>query len=424
MPAAAQDASRRRTVSPPAIVAGIGGLYVAQSVVGGLTWTGLPAVLRDHGLRLDSVGLVSLVALPWALKFLWAPAVERYRLPRCGASRSGIIIAAGGLVCILGLGIVGLVGPLSLMPLFVVLTVVAFAAATVDIACDGHAVEKLARRYHGWGNAAQVGGAYLGSAIGGGLFLVLVAAFGWLAAAWTMAAFLLLLGLPFFLAVDRSGTAQPRTHVPSLGQALGRRAIRRGLLVAALYVAAQKTGLVMLGPYLVDAGLSLATIGYLNGAGSLLIGVAAALAGGGLVRAFGARAVLLAALAFQAIALFLLAAGGWLFAMSGTLLVVVALASSSVILPLGFVALYAQFMAWSDPRQGGIDFTLFQSADALVSMSGGVAAGYAAEHLGYGTFFSGAGLIALAVVPAIAVLMPRKAGHEAGILGAPMGKQA
>jgi MFS transporter, putative signal transducer len=88
---------------------------------------------------------------------------------------------------------------------------------------------------------------------------------------------------------------------------------------------------------------------------------------------------------------------------------------------LGFVALYAQFMHWSDPRQGGVDFTLFQSMDALVSMAGGVAAGYAAQHLGYGVFFAGASLIALAALPAIAILTGRPASPAGAAAAAPEG---
>ncbi|TIW19676.1 MAG: MFS transporter, partial [Mesorhizobium sp.] len=56
------SASNRAASSPAAIVAAIGGLYVAQSVIGGITWTGLPAVMRDQGLPLDRIGLLTLIA--------------------------------------------------------------------------------------------------------------------------------------------------------------------------------------------------------------------------------------------------------------------------------------------------------------------------------------------------------------------------
>lgn len=392
--------------SPLAVFLAIGGLYVAQSVIGGITWTALPAVLRDQGMALDQIGLLSLIALPWALKFLWSPAVERFRLPPTGRNRSGTIVLAGGLVSIAGLLVVGAVGTAALMPLLACLTLVAFAAATVDIACDGFAVQSLAKENHGWGNAAQVGGAYLGSAIGAGLFLVLVDASGWRIAVWAMAALLLLLGLPFLLSAK--APSETREHVPSLRAAWRRPEIRRGLAAAAIYVVAQKVGLAMLGPFLIDAGLDLATVGLVNGVGSMFVGVAAALLGGALVKSWGMRNVLIAALILQAASLFFFAAFHVQGGMSTTVLVAVAVASSSGVLALGFVALYAQFMRWSDPRQAGIDFTLFQCMDTLVSMAGGVLAGYAAQYLGYGAYFAGAGVVALAAVPAIAMVADRR----------------
>ncbi|MCT8997234.1 MFS transporter [Chelativorans intermedius] len=396
--------------SPAVIVLAVGGLYVAQSVIGGVTWAGLPAVLRERGLALGNVGLLSLIALPWGLKFLWAPVIERFRLPPVGRDRSGEIVMWGGGLSVLGLAVVGFWGPVSLGPVLACLTVVALATATVDIACDGYAVESLPRAQHGWANAAQVGGAYLGSAIGGGLFLVLVAGLGWAPAVWALAVLLVLLGVPFLLRWRATAIATHRPHTPSLAAALRRPDIRRGVLACALYVLAHKTAMMMVGPFLIDAGFDLATVGLVNGAGTLFVGLAAALAGGALVRVCGARAVLVSALGLQAAAFFFFAARHLYPAIPASALIAVAVAGSSGIMALGFVALYAQFMHWSDPRQGGIDFTLFQSTDALVSMVGGVVSGYAAQHLGYGVFFAGAGLLAAAAIPAIALICRPGAG--------------
>lgn len=390
---------------PLAVVLTVGGLYVAQSVIGGMTWTGLAAVMRDRGLPLDSVGLLSLIALPWALKFLWSPAVERFRLPASGRNRSDIIVMTGGGICAAALVLIGLIGPESLWSVLACLTIVAFAASTVDIACDGYAVESLAKKYYGWGNAAQVGGAYLGSAIGGGLFLILVASIGWRYAAWSMALMLVLLGLPFLFHARRDNRPVARSHIPSLMSALQRPEIRRGLMATAVYVLGQKVALGMLGPFLIDAGFDLATIGLLNGLGSMFIGFTAALLGGKLVRSWGTRRVLLTALLLQAAALAVFALQGLTSSVPQPLLVTVAVVSASCLMPLGFVALYAQFMEWSDPRQGGIDFTLFQSMDALVSMIGGVGAGYVANYFGYGFFFACASIIALAALPAMGLVI-------------------
>ncbi len=385
--------------SPAVLLTGIAALYVAQSVIGGMTWTGLPAVMREAGVSLDRIGLVSLIALPWVLKFLWAPAVERYRLPVAGRDRSGSIVLVGGLVSVLGLISVGMLDASNWTGLFTILIVVAFAASTVDIACDGFAVQSLAQRHHGWANAAQVGGAYLGAALGGGLFLYLVGTSDWRLATWSMAGLVVLLGMPFLFGVVRHMPIEARHHVPSLGHALGRPLLRRGLIVAAIFVLAQKSALGMIGPFLVDKGVELTTVGILNGVGTLLIGSAAALIGGVCVRSWGIRPVLLLALALQAAALSLLAFAGWTDAIPVPVLMGVAIGSTSGIMAFGFVGLYAQFMRWSDPRQAGVDFTLFQSMDALVSLAGGVAAGYLAEALGYGVLFLGASLVALASGP-------------------------
>jgi MFS transporter (putative signal transducer) len=297
--AGSRFAVTRTLASPTAIVLAIGGLYVGQSIIGGLTFIALPSVLRDRGLPLDQIGLIYLASLPWAVKFLWAPAVERYRLPAHGKARSRSIILATSLASALGLCVVAALGPAHLVPLIAAFVLIAFAASTGDIACDGHAVETLSESHHGWGNAAQVGGAYLGSALGSGLFLVLVGYLGWGKATLAMAALLLALALPFLLSPAPPSPGQ-RTHQPSLREALRRPDMRAGLLLAAVYVTAQKWGVAMLGPFLIDSGLDLASLGLVNGMGGLVVGFACALLGGALVRFWGARAVMVLALILQA----------------------------------------------------------------------------------------------------------------------------
>src|SRR3712207_2979475 len=188
-----------------------------------------------------------------------------------GPSRSRSIVLVGGLISAAALILVGLIGPTNFIPLMAALMVIAFAASTVDIACDGHAVESLSGRYHGWGNAAQVGGAYIGAAIGSGLFLVLVARLDWSQATIIMAVMVVLLGLPFVLSPAPTPSAA-RTHQPSLKDALSRIEMRKGLALAAIYTLTQKWSLSMIGPFLVDAGLDLNSLGILNGIGGLAVG--------------------------------------------------------------------------------------------------------------------------------------------------------
>lgn len=382
------------------LLGGLWAAYIAQSVIGGLTWGGLPAVLRDRGLPLDRIGLLSLLILPWALKFLWSPWLEAWRLPAGRPNRTAAIVAIGGSVAVAGLGITGLLPLHPLLPVLVALGIVALATATVDIAVDGHAVGVLRGAELGWGNAAQVGGAYVGSAIGAGLLLVMVARIGWTGAVWFMAGLVAVLLIWFAMTVRGSASSRVEGPRPSLRRALARRDIRQGLMLTAIFVVAQKLSLGMLGPFLIDMGIPLEMVGLLNGFGSLVLGLLGALLGGAAVQRWGVRTTMSGALMSQAILMLCLALSGSGVMLPPALPVAAALLSGSALSAIGFTALYAQFMRWSDPRQGGVDFTLFQCLDGALSMVLGIGAGIVAQRAGYGIFF---GLSA--VLPVLAVLM-------------------
>ncbi|WNJ92776.1 hypothetical protein [Bosea sp. 685] len=63
----------------------------------------------------------------------------------------------------------------------------------------------------------------------------------------------------------------------------------------------------------------------------------------------------------------------------------------------------------ADPRQAGIDFTLLQGMDAIISMAGGLGAGWVAQHLGIAGYFLIAAVLAVLAVPVVAWLALRAA---------------
>lgn len=388
------------------VLSGLWAAYIAQSVIGGLTWGGLPAVLRDQGLPLDRIGLLSLLIAPWALKFLWSPRIERWRIRPGRSPRTANVILWTGTAAVAGLILSGWLGLVPLLPVLACLMVVAIATSTADIAVDGHAVGVLARRQHGWANAAQVGGAYVGSAIGGGLLLVLTAAMGWQGAVWALAALVAALLGWFALTARNTPPAPQNIAEPSLRRALSRPEIRKGLWLAGSFVLAQKFALGMFGPFLIDQGLPLVTVGLLSGFGSLVLGLTGAVIGGASVRRFGVHATLLASLAIQGLCmagLMLGAAGG----LPVPVLAGICLLSGSALLSFGFTALYAQFMRWSDQAQGGVDFTLFQCMDGGLSMVIGTVAGFLAQQAGYGALFGTA--LSLGLISGMALVWRRSA---------------
>jgi MFS transporter (putative signal transducer) len=365
-----------------------------------MTTQSLPTLLREAGASLQMAGLAALWWLPWGFKFLWAPRVERWRLPANRPQRrSRVLLLVGQWLLagiLLGMGLASLAGRLALQAhsawILAALLVAALVAATTDIACDGFTVEQLSSQQRGWGNVAQVGGGYAGAMLGGGGFLLAAGYAGWPQALLAAAAMILLLTLPM-LAIHEPPRhpAQVGAHRPSLSHALRRPEVRQGLLLLLLSSVGIRLTLGMMGPFLLDHGVGMERMGWLFGAFSILAGVTGAFAGGALVRrapgwravwiAVGLKACVLAALAVAAMShapqTVLIALAGLMFGVMG----------------IAWVALYSALMDIASPLQAGVDFTLFQSADALLAAASGMAGGWLAGRWGYEACFGAAALL-------------------------------
>lgn len=384
------------------VFSAIAGIYVAQSLVSGLALQSIPAVLRSTGAELDKIGLLYIVLVPWSLKFLWAPWLERIRL--AGArNRSREIILAGQWAVALVIAAIALIGIGDFRFLLAALAIATLAAATIDIACDGFAVEQLAANSRGWGNTAQVGGSYIGFMIGGGAYLWLVAQSDFRTATLLIAAALVVLSLPFaFLGLDRAPSPRlSEAHTPSLRFALQRREVRFGILLVMLAGIGPRATASLLGPYLIDKGLDLGTLGILNGSAAIGAGLAGTLLGGMLVQGVGAGRATLIAIVLHASVLAVLMCLVQVDQATLVLLVGVQVALT-ISMAIGFVAAYALLMGASSLRQAGVDFTLFQCADAAVAAMGGMMGGMVAHAIGYANAFSlaaGCALLAALLSP-------------------------
>ncbi|NKW81824.1 hypothetical protein HGG72_18295 [Ochrobactrum pecoris] len=109
------------TASLPRVLIAAGGIYTAQSLIGGLTFMGIPAILRAENVALDRIGLVSLAMLVWGVKFLWSPWTERLRIQPDGRRRSRLIVMTGEIVVallLIGLGFSGTTSFTTILVLF------------------------------------------------------------------------------------------------------------------------------------------------------------------------------------------------------------------------------------------------------------------------------------------------------------------
>ncbi|XP_019386541.1 PREDICTED: major facilitator superfamily domain-containing protein 3 [Crocodylus porosus] len=151
----------------------LGTLYFVQGLPYGLQSGLLPVYLRSAGLSLTRVSLAKVLYLPWVLKVLWAPCVDR-----CGALRAWLALSMAGLA-LACLVCAALSPETDFLPLALALGVMNLLASLQDVAVDGVAVQLLARDEVGHGNAIQVVAYKLGSVLAGGGMLAVLHRVGW-----------------------------------------------------------------------------------------------------------------------------------------------------------------------------------------------------------------------------------------------------
>jgi PAT family beta-lactamase induction signal transducer AmpG len=189
-----------------------------------LIFTTLSLWLRDVGVSLATISLVSLVTLVYSIKFLWAPLLDRVRLPWLTArvgTRRGWMVATQVPIAI-GLLLMSATDPavnLGLMAAFALF--VGVASATQDIAIDAWRIEVASANQQGIMAAAYQWG-YRVAILAGAIPLLLAEPFGWNAAYAVMAAFMVV-GLIAAAAapVGVRQTAGPRLAAPSGRMAAG-----------------------------------------------------------------------------------------------------------------------------------------------------------------------------------------------------------
>lgn len=137
----------------------------------------LPVLMRQDNFSLSTIGLLQLIKLPWVLKFLWAPMVDKrtstLRTYKNWIFSSELVYA----VLILLVAFLDLKTNFYLILFLVILSFI--ASATQDIATDALTALSFKRRDRSRGNSMQGMGSFAGSMVGGGLLLLLYKQTGW-----------------------------------------------------------------------------------------------------------------------------------------------------------------------------------------------------------------------------------------------------
>ena len=366
----------------------------------------LQAWMTLEGVDLTTIGLFSLVALPYSLKFLWAPVMDRYVPPFLGRRRGWLLITQ--IALLVSIATMSLHDPsrgLQLLAFNAFLIV--FFSASQDIVFNAYQVDALDEREMGAGAAIGVLGYRIAMIVTSSFAFVLADSLPWPVVYLLMA---VLMGVGIFAAFWAPEPVMEEAPPQSIREAVvdpfveffQRTGMLWGLVILLfiiLYQLPDRFGQNMVTPFLLQIGFSQTEIGAIQGGIGLLFTIFGVLAGGAVIASMGInRSVWV--FFFLQIASNL--AYYWVSQVGAdrSILVVAIIIEnfSGGLVTAVFVAL---LMSFSSKRFSATQFALLSSLmsaarDILVAPAGGFA-----ESMGWPTFF----LFTLAVgLPALLLL--------------------
>lgn len=372
-----------------------------------LTSRTLQAWMTVAGVDLGSIGLFSLVALPYSLKFLWSPLLDRFVPPFLGRRRGWLVVTQ--VVLVLAIAAMSFQDPSKNLQLLAINALfIAFFSASQDIAFDAYRVDVLEEREMGAGAAVTVLGYRIALLVTGSLALILADRMPW-NLVYLYLAGLMLLSIGFTLwAPEPERRVQPpdtllqAVKLPFL-EFFQRSGWLKGALIL-LFIVLYKfgDGLVnnMATPFLLQMGFSQTAIGAVQGFMGLLATIVGALTGGAVLSRIGINRSLWIFGGLQALsnlAYLALAQAG-----PNNTLMVLAINIENFCAGLGTAAFVAFLMSCCNPRFSATQFALLSSLMAVSRDILVAPAGKIAESVGWAPFF----LLSLAAALPGLLLLP------------------
>jgi len=368
-----------------------------------LTAGTLQAWLTMEGVDLKTIGVFTLVGLPYTVKFLWAPLMDRIVPPWFGRRRGWMLLTQACVAA--GLVLMAMTDP-SAHPerLAIFALVVAFLSASLDIVFDAYRTDTLHPHERGFGAAVWVNGYRIALLVAGAGTLMMADSIGWPATYLVMAAVMAAGLVAIILSPEPTRVADPPK---SLGEAVGAplkeffsRPHALGFLaVIVLYKLGDAFASSLQTAFLIGGvGFSPMDVGAVKGVGiaATLLG---ALFGGimmtrtGLVPSLLIFGVLQAAsnLGFAAVAM----------VGKSQAVLMAAVVVENVTGGMGTAAFVALVMSLCDPRYTATQFALLSSLEALGRVFAGRPSADLVDAVGWTQFFVLTLLVALPGILAV-----------------------
>jgi len=362
-----------------------------------LTITVLQAWMKERGVDLTVIGIMALVGLPYTLKFLWAPFLDRFTLPFLGRRRGWLLVAQVALIfSIAGLGSTD---PGN-NPWLVAFTafLVTFFSASQDIVVDAYRREDLPDEELGLGSSLYVNGYRVGMLLASGGGLIMADYIPFSIVYLIMAACILPGVLTTLLAPEPEITlGAPKTIKEAVFNPLDEYFKRQGALWILAFILLYKMGDTMASamttPFYLDIGFSKTEIGAIVKLFGFWATIAGTLIGGVLMLRLGINRSLWIFGFVQAIstACFALLAriGHSVPALSGVI------AFENLSSGMGTAAYIAFMASITNKRFTATQYALLTSLMGVPRVLASAPTGFLAKNLGWVNFFIACTLIAI-----------------------------
>ena len=364
----------------------------------------LQAWMAVEGVDLKTIGFFSLVGLPYALKFFWAPLLDRYALPFLGRRRGWILGTQLALMILIVM--LGFTSPKDtpwLVALFALL--LTFTSASQDIVFDAYRTDVLREKERGLGAAVSVTGYRIAMLASGALALILAGPLGWRLTYLLMAGLMLIGTMATIFGPEPEETVRPPQSLKEaisgpLTEFFGRPSAWAFLALIILYkigdafAGSLTTAFLIRGP-----GFSIGEVGAINKGLGLMATIIGALYGGVMLARLGLYRSLMIFGILQAISnlsFMVLAYAGKVYS-----IMVAAVAFENLAGGMGTAAFVAFLMALCDHRYTATQFALLSALASLGRIFVGPPSGYLSHEVGWVVFFF---VTFLAALPGLALL--------------------
>ena len=351
----------------------------------------LQAWLKDYGFTIKAIAIFTWVQLPYTLKFLWAPALDRFTLPLLGRRRGWILLFQTLLAAAFLLYAV--IDPAqNVITIGIVAIALAALSASQDIVIDAYRADVLPPAERGLGAAAVVTGYRLAMITSGALALIASDQIGWHATFIALAAIMLACTLfTWFAPEPQNPPNPPRTLLSAVIEPLREFVRRPGFIALLALIVFYKLGdalaLSLATPFLKSIGFSNTDIGAISKGFGLVATIVGSFAGGLIVARIGLFRALLWLGVAQAITILPFA----VLALAGKDYtgLIVAIGVQYFGDGMGSAAFVAFLTALCSARFSAFQYALFSSIASIGRVIVGPLAGAWAQSLGWWNFYVG-----------------------------------